>query len=677
MPYQLTKKRNIRKIRKPIDIKQKGFPKGYISTIDNSRRPQDSVSDATNMELVQDNVWRPRPPLVRYGEQPPLPVAGRGKYNYGGERGLLWLLNDNGVGKIYKQVDGGDLELIADADNSFDITNWTMFCQSKGRIYPYNSVNNLCYLNLDDWSVTKYTALTTPNAPSATGSANLISGTKPYNYYYRVAANNEVGESIASAYGSVNVNTPRDSWSSEAAIAKTVAIAWSAVTDATSYTLYVGDDPLLTYELFSTTGLSYTDDGSLATNPYKLAPEGNSTQGFVPRWLYNDPKNSQLYGVSEDNKLYYSSAGSSSHSADFSPYNGGGWVTIDENGDTELNFVDGFRDGKGDPVITCSSRGAAGKGLMTHVTFEDLTIGDQIITFPNVYPASGQSATYAPRATFKIGNDLIYPTGTDFETTGTSENIMNIMTNRSLGRAIEPDIDQINLEALRNAVGMEHKGRGYFLLPVNSNTNNELWYIDRTRKDVWVLRWTVPGTDMWLYEDNEGETHHCVLVNNVILEFTRIGATTHQDDDVPFRSRLAFEALNWDESGIALGSIRNQYFKFLQPKGELAVNATGLTRQGISQTAGSDSFTVTTTFTGIGQWLYGGALEQADAAWKYGDNPGVVNTFGKSVAVLQLRPKGLLNQLSWEIVGETSGTDYILSTVTSRGWYSDELILKI
>jgi hypothetical protein len=34
------------------------FPKAYTSTIDNSRRPQDSLSDLTNMEVVQDNVVR-------------------------------------------------------------------------------------------------------------------------------------------------------------------------------------------------------------------------------------------------------------------------------------------------------------------------------------------------------------------------------------------------------------------------------------------------------------------------------------------------------------------------------------------------------------------------------------------------------------------------------------------
>lgn len=668
MPYTINQQRSKRKTRKNVDIIQNEFSKAYISTIDNSRRPQNSLSDMMNMELVQDNVVRPRPPLVRYGTQPALPVTGRGKYRYGGERGLLWMLNDGGTGKVYKQVDGGEFKLIVDADNEYDIDNWTMFCQSKGKVYIFNGVDKLSYLNLADDTITKYVPLTTPAAPSATATANLTSGSTPYTYYYRVSANNAVGESIASATDSVAVNIDRSpaNWNAAAAIAKTVTITWSAVTNATSYTLYVGDDPLNCKELISLTALSYNDDGALATNPYKLAPEGNSTEGFVARWLYNDSKNSQIFGADNDNKLYYSAPGT----GDFSPYDGGGYVTIDEDGDTELNFVDGFRDGKGDPVITTSSRGAAGKGLLCHVTFEDLTVGDQTITYPNVYPASGQVGTYAPRATIKVRDSLTYFTGQDVKSTGTSQNIVNILTTTSISQVIEPDLERINLQALKDAVGVEHKDRGYFALPVSSDTNNEIWYIDFSRKNAWVLRWPIAAKDLWLYEDNEGYTHFCALVDNVVLEFTRTGSQTHQDDGEAWQSRVSYSAIVWDKAGITLGQIRNMYGKLIQPKGTVTMAATGVTRRGVQTAAGDDTFTTTTTYTGWDQ------LAGWDVALTWDADPGQINTYGKSVAVLHIKPKGLLNQLAWSVGADTAGSDYILSSVTSRGWSSDELIMK-
>lgn len=655
----------------PIDISQDEFSGGYVSAISNSRRPANSLSDMTNMEITQDNIPRPRPPLVRYGTQPANTIIGRGKYRYAGKRGLLFMMNVGGTGKIYYQEDGGAFTLVGGA-NSYDATAWAGFVQSKNRVYVFNGVNNLTYINLATWATVEYSSIATPSAPAGTGSANLISGTKPYNYYYRVTASNAVGESAASAASAaVNVNDIRDNWSSASGIAKTVTITWSAPagTGITAYTLYGGDDPNNLYEITTLsatlTTLSFVDDGSFTLNPYKKYPEGNSTEGAVFNWMYVDTKNAQLFGITSDNKLYYSSPGT----GDFSALNGGGWVTIDEGGDTILNFVDGFRTGKGDPVITCSSRGSAGKGKLSHVTFETATYGDQVFTFPNIIDASGQSGTYSPRATVKVKDALIYPTGDAIKTTGTSQNIVNILTTQNLSTLIEPDINKLSLGPLDKAVGVEYQDKVYFSLPVGSTENNEIWYIDMSRKNAWVLRWTVAAKDMWLYEDNNGLPHLCALVDNKILEFTRAGSQNTTDDGVAFRTRCAFSSLVWDKNGIILGNISKQHFKLLQPKGSIQINTFGLTKRGSTTSTGTDTYTVETSFSGIGDWDYSGNF-------KYGDDIGQVDSFGKSVSVVSIRPKGLLNQADWEIITETAGCDYLLSAVNTRGTANKNLIYK-
>lgn len=659
MPVTLNTARNRRKARRVINIHQNKFTRGYVSTIDNSRRPQDSLSDMTNMEVVQDNVVRPRPPLTRYGVQPTLPVIGRGHIRQDGQRLLLWMLNDGGTGKLYKQADGEAFEIIDDG-GSYDDGAWASNVQSKGKAYVFNGVDNLSYVDLSDDTIHTYTALTTPTISSVV--AGGMSGTT-YEHFYRVTANNDVGESIASVVGSVATGKIRDAW-----ILNTdyIDITWAAVTGASSYTVYYGTSADTTNELYTVAdALTFRDDGSLKTNPFKLAPEGNSTEGAVFTWMYVDTKNSQIFGITADNKLYYSAAGT----GDFSPYNGGGFVTIDEDGDTKLNYVDGFRNGKGDPVITVSARGAAGKGKLYHVSFDSLTVGDQVIIYPNVYEANGQAGTYAPRATVKTRDSLWYPTGLDFKTTGTSQNVVNILTTNSISQAIQPDVDRLSLQNLDKAVAVENKEAIYFALPVGSTENNEIWYIDLARKNLWVLRWTVAARDLWMYESSDGATHFCALVDDLVLEFTRIGTQTHADDGVAWRSRVAFESLVWDEDGITLGSIRNQYYKLLFPKGTITANAYGLTRQGIQATAGTDSFSTTTTFTGIGQWDYSGN-------YLYGDDPGEIQSFGMSISVLQLKPKGLLAQMEWEIVADTIGTDYTLSAVNTKGFALDDLILK-
>lgn len=657
--YTVSSKRNSRRARRVINIHQNKFGKGYVSTIDNSRRPIDSLSDMTNMEIIQDSIARPRPPMEQYGTQPTNETIGRINTRYNGTRSILWMQDVTGTGKLYKQTDGGAFSLIGGSYSTS--ASYALGVQSKGKAYIFNGTDKLSYVSLSDNTIHTYTALTTPSISSVTKTG--MTGAA-FTHYYRVSANNEVGESIASAVGSVTSGKIRDSWVDGTDYC---TISWSAVTNATSYTVYYGDATTDCYELYTVSGnatTSFIDYGTLATNTFKLAPEGNSTDGAVFTWMYVDNKNSQIFGVTADNKLYYSAAGT----GDFSPYNGGGWVAINDNGDTQLNFVDGFRNGKGDPVVTVSARGAAGKGKLFHVTFDSLTVGDQIIVYPSVYEANGQYGTYAPRATLKARDSLTYFTGQDVRSTGTSQNVMNILTTASVSQGIEPDVANLTLSALDGACGVEYKDKLYFALPVGTTENNEIWYQDLSRKGLWVLRWPIAAKDLWLYEDNDGYPHFCALVNNKILEFTRAGAQTHQDDGEAWRSRVAFSALVWDEDGITLGSIRKLYIKLLEPKGSITANAHGLSRKGLQTSAGSDSYTVTTTPTFIGQWEY--------STHQIGDDPGEINTFGKSVAVLSIKPKGLLNQLSWEVVCDTAGADYALSAVNTRGHSLQDLVME-
>lgn len=656
MPY--TPSTAARKARPRIDINvhQNKYPKGYISTYPNSRRPTDSLSDMTNMCIELDNTPRPRPPLVRYGTQAANPVIGRGGYRYGGVRGLFFMQNVGGVGKVFYQTDGGTMTMIG--GNYSIAANWAGFCQSSGRAYVYNGVDNLSYIDLQTMTIITYTSLATPVISLVTKAG--LAGTT-YTQYYRISANNAVGESIASIVGSVTIGKIRDAWLLNT---DSITITWGAVAGATSYTVYTGDTPTLCNELVTVAGTAYTDDGSVAINPFNQAPEGNSTSGAIFNWMYNDTKNSTVYGVDNSNNLFYSAPGT----GDFSPFNGGGSVGIDVNGDTLLNFVTGFRTGKGDPVITVSSRGAAGAGALSHITFDTLTIGDQALTYPTVIPANGQSGTYAPRATIRAHDNIYYPTGQGIDTTGTSQNVVNILTTSGVAQDIQPDVDSINLKYLYKACGLAYKDQLFFAFATGGATeNNEIWYKDLSRGGLWVLRWTIAAKDMWLYEDNSGYTHFCVLVNNIIMEFTRAGSTPTTDDGQPFRTRLAFSSLVWDPDGIILANIRKQYAKLLSPRGKIVMNAYGLTRKGISNAVGSDTFITETSFTGIGQWDYSGN-------YMYGDDPGAVTSYGKAMALLKIKPKGLINQLDWEIITQDANCDYFLSSVNTRGIGHPDLI---
>ena len=153
------------------------------------------------------------------------------------------------------------------------------------------------------------------------------------------------------------------------------------------------------------------------------------------------------------------------------------------------------------------------------------------------------------------------------------------------------------------------------------------------------------------------------------MEFSRTGSVLSTDDGVAFSTRCAFSSLVWDKDGITLGNINHQYFKLLQPQGTIVANSYGLSTRGITVNTGSDTYSSETTFTGIGIWDYSGD-------YLYGDDVGTIDTFARSIAVLDVRPKGLLNQEDWEIVTNTAGCDYVLSSVSTRGMANNDLVYK-
>lgn len=154
--YDLRQTRNRRKERRPLNISQNKFDRGYISTIDNSRRILSSLSDMTNMEVTQDNIVRPRPPLIEYGVQPAAGeiVTGRMNVKYDGERWVYILLSEPNVDEsyFYKQKDGGVWENAVSTplvSSYLQSSTWTSGVQSKGKLYPFNGIDNLCYINLE------------------------------------------------------------------------------------------------------------------------------------------------------------------------------------------------------------------------------------------------------------------------------------------------------------------------------------------------------------------------------------------------------------------------------------------------------------------------------------------------------------------------------------------------
>jgi hypothetical protein len=653
------------KRRKEINITQGapsggGWKKGYQSFVTDSRTPLDALNDLTNATLDQDNLPRPRPSLILFGSQPLGTVLGVGTFikivSGVPEKWDISMQVIAGVGKVHTRKDGGTW-VAATGTNSYSSTAQVNFCQSGDRVYVSNAVNAMSYFNNATGAMVVYTALGTPSAPSAVQTGL---GTANFTYYYRVSGNNNVGESIASVAGTVTVTKVRDQW--VVATPEYVTVTWSALAGATSYNIYVsttaGEEEYLT-SVSST--LTFRDDGTLTTNTFKRAPSGNSTAGPILKTMWN--KDGQLYGVGDIANLdYLWYDGGAAGLGDFSPFNGGGNVGINSGGDTTPQAVRSFRTGKGDSAVTVLSRGVAGSGKMHHVVFTTTTFDGNVITIPNVQEANGQAGTVSADAVVEADNSLYYPTGQDFKSTGTSANVQNILSTRSVSNDIIPDVQRLNLSAMANSKGQVFENKIYWALPVGSTSNNQIWIKDLSRRGIWIMPWVVSAQFMWLSENNTtGTIDFCIYNGTSIMTFTR--AVAHQDNGVAFRSRVAHEGMVWSDSGMTMAAIQEQRFKLLQPSGTIQINSFGLDEDGAVNTLASDTFSQTASFTGWGQMRW--SEPEMPSAWS--SDVGTIDFTSTQIHVTTLEIDETVNQLGWEVIGEVVDTDYLLSTTHTNG----------
>jgi len=374
-------------------------------------------------------------------------------------------------------------------------------------------------------------------------------------------------------------------------------------------------------------------------------------------------KDGQLYGVGDvDNLDYLWYDGGAAGVGNFSPFEGGGNVGINSGGDTTPQIVRSFRTGKGDPAITVLSKGVAGAGKMHHVVFTTTDFDGTLISVPNVNEANGQAGTVSARAVVEANNSLWYPTGQDFKSTGTAANIQNILSTNSISNDIIPDVQRLNLSAMENACGLVYENKIYWALPVGSDSNNQIWVKDLSRNGIWIMPWIVNAQFMWLSENNTtGTISHCIYDGTNILEFSRSVYT--QDNGVAFRTRVAHEGMVWSDSGMTMGAIQEQRFKFLQPAGTIQVNSFGLDEDGAVNTLGSETYTQTASFTSWNEMAY----SDGELPSLYSGDVGMIDYTSTGVAIVTLEVDETVNQLGWEVITDTTDCDYYLSTTHTNG----------
>lgn len=578
------------------------------------------------------------------------------------------------VATVCVRKDGGAWSQVTSGSPVYDLDAWANFCPGSAintsgvedsRVYISNGITNMSYYDIPSGAIVQYASLSAP-----AGLAADLTGETGSNYteYYVVTANGPGGESIQSSTVSITTLDPRGYWSGA-----TVALSWDAVSGASSYSIYTGDVSSQMYWLVTVNGLTFTDDGSQATNVYKLAPVANSSAGPTVSILVN--VDDALYGVGDPNNpsyMWYSGVGQ--HFGDFSSQAGAGsYIAIDYGGETLPTVPFAFQDGKGNPVVSILTYGQAGRGKLYHFTTQQQTIDGTVLTIPDLYQASSKDGSPCPRAVSIYENNAYYCTGLNFKTTGIKPDVINILSTDTIANQLIPDLQNLTLSALGGACSQEYLGKIYFGLPVGgSTTNNQMWILDMTRGGLWILQWPVSVTAMWIYEDNSGVPHFLTLQNGLCLELDLLRlATPSQDNGVAFSTSLTSGAMTFDKGGSAMFSSYYTYFNFLYPVGDINVSIAGLDEDNVNEPVLIASGVVDSNGTIDSRVAYGQMLYSNPSALlptTYSGNVGPIIETATAFYPLPIEVDDIVNQQTWTIETSTANCDYLLSSVVTTGY---------
>lgn len=637
---------------------------GTVTAYDDGRTPLEGLRSSGNVLLTQDGVIRPRPSLSLYGPQPVGTVLGE-IFEFTVQSGLsrqYWMIslqNVSGTTNAYI-AKGEDTSWTLCTGKTYDNSGRGHFLMIQNKILIMNGIDSLSYLNIPTSTVIGFTALTTPAAPTLTTNTGLV-GTA-FNVYYAITANSTVGETNGSGILTQPVLIDRDLWNPAT---QSIKIGWTTVTGVQSWNVYMGvsaDGAGVPTMYAIATGLdasilSFTDDGSRAQDLTRPLPTNNSTAG--PKTSRGSVINGRIWMVGDkDNPFYAWRGGDYGFELDFSPSNGGGFSPMGNYTKEVPTFVGAFRSGKGDSTVTVLSQGSNGHGLRFILTPTTITYGTTTFVVWEVSEDSGKDGTDSPDGVINYQNSLWYPSRDGFKTTGTKPQLQNVLSTDRVSNTIQPDITTLNNSAMSMCVGLGYEGRLYWALPVGGTTNTQIWVLDLDRKGAWMKPWNISADWMWLYNDNNGDTHHLILSGNAIYQLSYVSLTS--DNGVTVQTSADSGQINFSDDGRMWGRLINLTFVLLRPQGTINFTVAGRTEDSTLAQVGQGAFISTSTRAG---WSEPRAGWSSLRGWS--EIVTVPVSFNESSQEVYIDVDEDIQWFSWGLNTNDPGVDYALSDVVA------------
>ena len=632
------------------------FKRGVITLIDKSRLPKNALEEADNIFLYEDGMPGPRPGIGWYGTNPSSSeIQGFDYFDFNGAIHLVCVAG----GTVYRSTNDGTT-WTACTGATLDTSAAVNMCQYNSYLYLTNGVNNITRYD-GSTTLLQYTTLSAPAAPTTAKTGLGTAGS--FNYYYKIAAVNQIGFSAASPVNggtAVSSNLARANWdatSNYVTLTTPVAVA-----DQTRWDIYISDDQLNYYYLSSaqaTAGATtaWMDDGSAIVVPSTIAPTASTAQGPRVEELTN--VGSRMYGVRDtDNKyrIWYTSA--TKPLGAFSTAYDGGYLDWTPGGKFIPVKVEDYRDGKGTPLATVFCKSADGQGCILQMTLETLTIADISVTIPSAYKLPGSRGTPAPNSVVNVLNDYYFYNSQAFYNLGSRAQFLNLLSTDEASANIRPTIKQITTSKEYLIASVYFDAKIYFSVPYGGDTNNHTAIYDTEQKAWLPTAFTVGFKKFLRYTDTNG-VQHLLALKPGDTTLSEISGAIQGDYGVAFQTSLYTGLYPVTKNRFEFQWTEEAEIEVSNPQGEINFELLGIERtKGFRSTK---SATVQSTLISQG-W--------SSFAWsttEWSDTSVVPDTFSESSVKRYFNVQRELNALQWHITTNSLDARYVLRTLQTHG----------
>ncbi len=651
-----------------IDITD--FSGGSNNLIDEARMPTKFAVQSNNLMQVQNGLWKTRWGTQTYGAALAANSDGASEYvKSNGTTELIAIAN----GVAYKSTDGGAWTSISGA--TFTVGVQCYFMQLGG-YDTSNTFKNYLYIangtdvlaRYDGTSLTTYASLSAPAGLSASLVASgLSSGT--HTYYGQVTALNAVGETVGSTEVSITTNKLRDDW--VAATDKGVTWSWSSVASATRYQLYIANTQGYEALLASTDTTSFTDNGSLAINPYVQVPYDNTTT--APKFTSMCTSNNRIFATNNTAdmyKVYFSGTGRNIGA--FSDFYGGGWINLERGGKEIPIAVKHYQSGTGEGRATVLCKTSNGQGAVWQISIISATVGSTTFSIPSAAKVVGSFGTESILGVVQGTNNLGFPNRKGWFSLGSQVNYFGILRTNELTSNIRPYWRSLVGSKISGICAYFYDAKIFISVPTSSTGNDRMIVYDEERGN-WSVDWSIGAKQFLEYTDTSGNTHflYIPISGTKLIELSE---SYLNDQGVAFYQSYISPLIPVGKDRTNIMSLLNAVVELGRPQGVINFQVLGIGKNNNFTTIATKTITDFGSSTGVGSDLASDFFASSTndnssggaGAWAvyYTDTP---STFTQSTTKKAIRKKAKLYAIQFKIYSSNADTTFTINSLQAKG----------